>query len=259
MGAVLSLEQVGYRYEDAWALKDVSARVPGGRLMGVLGPNGSGKSTLLRIVDGLLQPQEGCIRLEGRCLKDLSRLEVARCVAMVSQESHFQFSFSVTEVVLMGRFPHLRRLQFEGDRDRAAAREALRATNTLELADRDIHALSGGERQRVMIARALAQEPSVLLLDEPTSFLDLKHKREIFRLAACLAHDGGLCVVVVSHDLDLASQYCDRLLVLKEGRVIAAGTPRDVLTPETVEAVFECPVLVDAHPDTGRPRVTMAY
>ncbi|MFO7785476.1 MAG: heme ABC transporter ATP-binding protein [Thermodesulfobacteriota bacterium] len=257
MDAILSVEQAGYRYGDAWALKDVSLKAFSGEMLGVLGPNGSGKSTLLRIMDGLLEPHEGCVRLDGRLIRDLSRTEVARTVAMVSQESHFQFSFSVMEVVLMGRFPRMGRLQFEEERDWIAARKALQATNALDLADRDIHALSGGERQRVVIARALAQEPSVLLLDEPTSFLDLRHKREIFQLAASLAGDAGLGVVVVSHDLDQASQYCDRLIVLKQGLVVAEGPPRDVLTPETIEAVFDCPVRVDAHPDTGRPRVTM--
>ncbi len=257
MDTILSVDKAGYRYDDTWALRNVSLKAWAGELLGVLGPNGSGKSTLLRIMDGLIAPQEGQVRLKGRILRELSRFELARSVAMVSQENHFQFSFSVMEVVLMGRFPHMRRLQFEGERDWVAARKALQATNTQDLAGRDIHALSGGERQRVLIARALSQEPCALLLDEPTSFLDLKHKREIFRLARSLAQDAGLGVVVVSHDMDLAAQYCDRLLVLKEGRVVAMGAPGDVLTVETIGTVFDCPVRVDAHPDTGRPRVTM--
>lgn len=257
MDAILSVEHAGYGYGDAWALRDVSLTVRSGGILGVLGPNGSGKSTLLRIMGGLISPQEGMVWLQGRPLEDLSRVEVARSVAMVSQEIHFRFSFSAIEVVLMGRFPHLRRLQFEGEQDWNEAIAALRATDALDLAERDIHALSGGERQRILIARALAQKPSVLLLDEPTSFLDLKHKREIFRLIASLAQGAGLGVVVVSHDLDLASQYCDHLFVLKQGRVVASGSPLDVLTPETIKAVFDCPVLVDAHPNTGRPRVTM--
>ena len=257
MDAILSVEEAGYRYGMAWALKGVNAEVRGGELLGVLGPNGSGKSTLLRVMDGLLTPQEGAVRLRGRSLEALSRRGVARQVAMVSQETQFRFAFSALEVVLMGRFPHLRRLQFEGERDWEEARAALEATNALDLAHRDIHALSGGERQRVLIARALAQKPAVLLLDEPTAFLDLKHKREVFRLTASLARGEGLGVAVVSHDLDLASQYCDRLLVLKEGRVVAAGTPAEVLTPGTIQAVYDCPVRVDAHPDTGRPRVSL--
>lgn len=257
MGPILSLENAGYRYGDLWALRDVSVEVGRGELLGVLGPNGSGKSTLLRLMDGLLFPHAGRVRFRGEPLEDFPRAEVARRVAMVSQESHFQFSFSVLEVVLMGRFPHMRRLQFEGTHDLDVARKALEATNTPDLAERNIHAVSGGERQRVLIARALAQEPEVLLLDEPTAFLDLRHKREVFRLMASLARDAGLGVVVVSHDIDLASQYCGRVLVLQEGRVVESGPPEDVITAGIIGRVFDCPVRVDAHPDTGRPRVTM--
>lgn len=257
MGTILNAERAGCRYGETWALKDVTLEVRRGELLGVLGPNGSGKSTLLRLMDGLLSPDEGRVWFRGRPLEGLPRAEVARRVAMVSQESHFQFSFSVMEVVLMGRFPHMRRLQFEGAEDLAAARKALEATNALDLSDREIHAVSGGERQRVLIARALAQEPEVLLLDEPTSFLDLRHKREIFRLMASLAQDAGLGVVVVSHDIDLASQYCGRVLVLREGRVVESGPPEAVITAGTIGRVFDCPVRVDGHPDTGRPRVTL--
>jgi iron complex transport system ATP-binding protein len=257
MDTLLSVEKAGYRYGDTWALRTVSLEAAGGELLGVLGPNGSGKSTLLRVMDGLADPHEGAVRLNGRPLRDLSRFELARSIAMVSQENHFQFSFLVMEVVLMGRFPHMKPLQFEGEKDRAAALKALEATGTLHLANRDIHTLSGGEKQRVLMARALAQEPSMLLLDEPTAFLDLKHKREIFRLASSLAGDAGMGVVVVSHDMDLASQYCDRLLILKEGRVVAGGRPEDVLTPSMIEEVFDCPVLVDTNPGSGRPRVTV--
>ncbi len=257
MGKVLSVERAGYRYADTWALKEVSVDVGAGELLGVLGPNGSGKSTLLRLMDGLLLPREGLVRFQGRSMDRFSRAEVARNVAMVAQESHFRFSFSVLEVVLMGRFPHMRRLRFEGEHDLATARRALEATGALELEERDIHAVSGGERQRVMIARALAQEPSVLLLDEPTSFLDLRYKREIFRLTASLAREQGLGVVVVTHEIDLAAQYCDRMLVLKDGRVVRTGPPEDVVTAETIESVYDCPVLVDAHPGTGRPRLTL--
>jgi iron complex transport system ATP-binding protein len=257
MGPILTLENAGYRYGDMWALQEVSVEVGRGELLGVLGPNGSGKSTLLRLMDGLLSPYAGKVRFRGQSLEDLPRAQVARQVAMVSQESHFRFSFSVLEVVLMGRFPHMRRLQFEGTHDLAVARKALEATNALDFADRDIHAVSGGERQRVLIARALAQEPEVLLLDEPTAFLDLRHKREIFRLMDSLVRNAGLGVVVVSHEIDLASQYCSRVLVLQEGRVVESGPPETVITAETIGRVFDCPVLVDGHPDTGRPRVTM--
>ena len=157
----------------------------------------------------------------------------------------------------MGRFPHLKRLQFEGKKDLDAALNSLKLTHTLDMAERSIHELSGGERQRVLIARALAQEPKVILLDEPTSFLDLKFKREIFRLIALLSKERGLSVVVVSHDIDLISQYCHRLVMLKDGLIFAEGKPDEVITTSNIETVYECPVLVDRNPMSGRPRVSV--
>jgi iron complex transport system ATP-binding protein len=182
---------------------------------------------------------------------------VARRIAMVSQEHHFRFPFSVLQVALMGRFPHLGGLQFEGSEDMAVVRNALEATRCLELAGRSIHELSGGERQRVLIARALAQEPRLILLDEPTSFLDLKFKREIFRLIARLGGESGASILVVSHDIDLVSQYCTRVLLLKGGRIHSIGDPARVINSPNLEAVFECPVRVEKNPLTGRPRVNL--
>ena len=195
--------------------------------------------------------------MQGRRYQDLKRSELARDVAMVAQENYFRFSFTVLEVVLMGRYPHVKRLQFESRRDLDVACSALKVTQSMDLADRPIHELSGGERQRVLIARALAQEPRVILLDEPTSFLDLKFKREVFRLISSLSRDRGLSVVLVSHDIDLAAQYCSRLIMLKEGEVYTAGTPEDVVTAEHIHSVYECPVLVDTNPQTGRPRTSV--
>jgi iron complex transport system ATP-binding protein len=157
----------------------------------------------------------------------------------------------------MGRFPHLGRLQFEGDKDLRIALNALRATHSLELAERSIHELSGGEKQRVLLARALAQEPSAILLDEPTSFLDLKYKKEIFDLIAGLTRQKGLSVIMVSHDIDLVSQYCHRIVMLKHGSVHLAGTPEQVLDAESIETVYECAVLVDKNPLTGKPRISL--
>jgi iron complex transport system ATP-binding protein len=176
---------------------------------------------------------------------------------MVAQESHFRFSFSSLEVVLMGRFPHLGRLQFEGEKDLEVAIDALTSTHALALADRSIHELSGGEKQRVLIARALAQEPRIILLDEPTSFLDLKFKREIFQLISTLILEKGLSAVVVSHDIDLASQYCHRVVMLKDGSIYDMGEPAQVITADNIEAVYDCPVLVDSSPATGKPRVNL--
>ena len=257
MGQVVNMRGVSYRYGDSWALKDLDLEVGQGELMCILGPNGSGKSTLLKLVDGIFYAQEGEITIKGRPVKGYSRAALAREVAMVSQESHFHFFFSSIEVVLMGRFAHLRRFQFEKEHDLDIAVEALEATDCIGLSERPIHELSGGEKQRVLIARALAQEPSIILLDEPTSFLDLKYKREIFQLLASLAHEKGLCIMAVSHDIDLASQYCDRMVMLKQGRIHSMGVPEEVIVTSNVEAVYECPVIVDKNPATGSPRVNL--
>jgi len=257
MEPILTLKNVGFRYGPIQALKGINLRVHAGEVLGVLGPNGSGKSTLLKVMDGILVPQEGEIFIEDRPLASFGRSHLAREVAMVAQESHFRFSFSTLEVVLMGRFPHLKRLQFEGKRDMEVVLDALKATHTLEFAERSIHELSGGEKQRVLIARALAQEPRVILLDEPTSFLDLKFKREIFQLISSLSLTKGLSVVVVSHDIDLTSQFCRRVIMLKNGSIYRIGKPDDVITRTNIETVYECPVLVDKNPATGRPRVSL--
>jgi iron complex transport system ATP-binding protein len=187
----------------------------------------------------------------------LKRGEIAKVVAMVAQENFFIFAFSVLEVVLMGRFPHLGRLQFESNKDLAIAVNALRATHSLELSERSIHELSGGEKQRVLLARALAQEPGAVLLDEPTSFLDLKYKKEIFDLIAGLTKEKGLSVVIVSHDIDLVSQYCHRIVMLKNGSVHLAGTPDQVIDAASIESVYDCAVFVDKNPLTGKPRVNL--
>lgn len=257
MGPILTLEDIALWYGPIPALDSINLQVEGGEMLGILGPNGSGKSSLLKVMCGLLSPSAGDVLIRGSALRKLDRAEIAREIAMVSQESHFQFSFSVTEVVLMGRFPHLGKLQFEGKHDLEVVREALQATQCLELADRSIHELSGGERQRVVIARALAQEPKLLLFDEPTSFLDLRFKREIFQLINTLSRKNGIGVVVVSHDLDLAAQYCSRIAMLKGGSIYKQGTPEQVITSSNVESVFDCPVQVDKNPITRKPRVSV--
>ena len=257
MEPVLSLKKVGFRYDSLWAIRDLDLGVKPGELLAVLGPNGSGKSTLLKVVDGILTPQEGEVLLKDRPVSRYTRSDLAKEVAMVAQETHFYFSFSALEVVLMGRFPRLGRFQFESKRDMEAASRALKATHCLHLAERPIHELSGGEKQRVLLARALAQEPTVILLDEPTSFLDLRYKKEIFDLISSLTHERGLSVMVVSHDIDLASQYSDQMVMLKDGRVYPTGAPDKVITASNIQAVYECPVIVDKNPVLGSPRVSL--
>jgi iron complex transport system ATP-binding protein len=257
MEPILTLRKVGFRYGSSWAVKGMDLDVFPGEMLGILGPNGSGKTTLLKLLDGMLLPHEGEVRVRGKSMVDLKRGDVAKVVAMVAQENFFRFDFSVLEVVLMGRFPHLGKLQFEGDRDLKIAGNALKATHSLDLSERSIHELSGGEKQRVLLARALAQEPGVILLDELTSFLDLKYKKEIFDLIAGLTREKGLSVAVVSHDIDLVSQYCHRIVMLKNGSVYLAGTPDQVINDASIETVYACAVIVDRHPVTGKPRVSL--
>ena len=253
----MNLKNIGYHYGQDWSLKGISLSIKPGEIFGIIGPNGSGKSTLLKIMDGLIKPKEGEIIIGDTPFHDMKRPDFARQVAMVAQENHFRFSFTSLEVVLMGRFPHLKRLQFEGKKDMDIAFNALKATQTVHLAGRSIHDLSEGEKQRVFIARALAQEPKIILLDEPTSFLDLKFKREVFLLISSLCKEKNLSVALVSHDIDLVAHYCHRVIMLKNGKVYAEGTPDEVVTASNIEGVYDCPVMVDKNPLSGRPRVNI--
>ncbi len=257
MEPILKLNNIGFKYDDKQVLKDISLAVNAGEILGILGPNGSGKSTLLRVMDGILSPEAGEIDINGKSYRSLKRSALAREVAMVAQENHFRFTFTCIEVVLMGRFPHLKKLQFEDHNDLKIAMESLKATHALDFAERSIHDLSGGEKQRVLIARALAQEPRIILLDEPTSFLDLKFKREVFKLISSLSREKGLGVAIVSHDIDLVAQYCSKIILLKNGTIYRAGDPDSVITAENIEDVYECPVLVDQNPLSGKPRVSV--
>jgi len=238
-------------------LREVSLSVARGQFLGVVGPNGSGKSTLVRTLSRVLAPVAGRVLLDGIDVYGMGARELARRVAVVPQDSRVHFDFSVREVVLMGRAPHLSRLGIERPRDYVIAEECMELTQTTAFADRAITSLSGGERQRCMMARALAQRPDVLLLDEPTAHLDINHQIEILDLARGLTGEQGLATLVVLHDLNLACQYCDRLVLLAGGGVSAEGAPREVVTEERVRAAYGTDVQVRAHPTTGRPYVTL--
>jgi iron complex transport system ATP-binding protein len=237
--------------------------VAAGEILGVIGPNGSGKTSLLKLLAKLLRPQEGMMRLFGEALEGMPQPAVARSAALVPQDSQQSFPFTVAETVLMGRFPHRRRggpvwgFGWEKAEDLALAERAMGEMDVAHLRDRLLSDVSGGERQRAIIARALTQEPRVLLLDEPTAFLDLHHQLDICDILCRLKEERGLTVVLVSHDLNLASQYCDRLLLLKEGRVSCLGRPDEVIREEVLGPVYQCRVLVDRHPLSGLPRVTL--
>lgn len=257
MGEVLRVQGLCFGYENGLLLDHISFHVERGTLLGVIGPNGSGKSTLLRLIDGILLPQKGKIDLLGKPIERFGRKELSKVVALVCQEIHFRFAFSALEVVLMGRFPHLSGFQLEGRRDLEIAKEAMRLTNTLYLAKRGIHELSGGERQRVLLAMALAQEPTLLLLDEPTSFLDPRYKIEIFSLIKALIKEKGLSGIVVTHDLDLSAQFCDSFLLLKDGKILAQGAPERVLSRENLALLYGCDAVVDQNPVTKSVRISL--
>jgi iron complex transport system ATP-binding protein len=251
--AALDVRGLSVAYGPRQALRDVSLVLPEGQLLGLVGPNGSGKTTLIRAVSGVVAPQDGRIRLDGADALGLSAREMALRVAVVPQNPHLPPAFTALELVLMGRTPHLRLLQGEGQADLEAARRAMLATETWELAERRVGELSGGERQRVLVARALAQETPLLLLDEPTAHLDIGHQAATLRLMAQLCRSEGKAVLAAVHDLTLAGQFCHRLVMLHQGRVVAEGSPRAVLTPERLRQVYGASVHVLPHPLTGRP------
>jgi iron complex transport system ATP-binding protein len=249
---IVTVAGATHRYPGAAApaLEGVSFEARPGEFVGILGPNGAGKSTLIRIVAGLVHAGEGTVRLAGLDPARAPRRAVARACALVPQEPRIAWPFTVREVVMMGRAPHQGLLAVADRFDRGAVEGALDACDLRALADRRLDALSGGERRRVFFARALAQEPRVLLLDEPTAFLDLGHQVAAMRMAQ-LAARGGLCVLAVLHDLNLAAASCDRVVVLSRGRVVAEGRPAEVLTADRVREVWEVEVWRGENAATG--------
>ena len=234
-----------------YVLKNVSLTADRGDLIGILGPNGSGKTTLLKILAGALLPQAGGVTLEGRSLSEWSQREIARRVALVPQETHAPFDFSVLEIVLMGRFPHLGAFALEGPEDLAIAHRALAETGTAEFSERLFNTLSGGEKQRVVIASALAQSPQLLLLDEPTASLDVGHQIEVQTLLRRLNADSGVTMVLSTHDLNLAAALCRRLILIRNGQVIASGSTDNVLTKATVRELYGVDADVEHHARAG--------
>jgi iron complex transport system ATP-binding protein len=246
----------GYRSRAYQVLDRVSVDIERGDLVGIIGPNGSGKTTLLKLLAGTLSPVTGTVALEDRSLTSWSRRQVARRIAYVPQETHTSFDFSVLDIVLMGRYPHLDRFALEGPEDVAAARRALAATDASAFEMRAFATLSGGEKQRVVIAGALAQSPELLLLDEPTASLDIGHQLEVAALLARLNREQGVTMVLSTHDLNFAASLCRQLVMLRAGRVLASGPTRDVLTRESVRALYDVEVDVGWHERAGHVTVT---
>lgn len=232
-------------------LAGVSLAVASGTVVGLLGPNGSGKTTLIKLVSGLFAPQSGEILVAGRRIKDLSRRELARRIAVVPQETRPTFDFSALDMVLMGRYPHLGPFTLEGPEDVAAARAALDATGALALERRTFGTLSGGEKQRVIIAAALAQASDALVLDEPTTALDLHYQFEVTSVLRRLNAELGTTLLVCTHDLNFAAAVCDEVVMLKQGRVLAQGPTGDTLTASNIRKVYDVDADVQRHPGAG--------
>ena len=251
---LLDAQGVAFAVEAKKILDGVSVTSGAGEFIGLVGPNGAGKTTLIKCISGLLAHSQGAVHLDRRDLARMSPRDVARVVAHLPQNTVVDFGFTSLEVVLMGRNPHLGPFQLEGTRDYEVARAGMKFTDTEWLSGREINTLSGGERQRVLIARALAQEPRLLLLDEPTTNLDIQHQLQVMDLVRSLVDD-GLAAVAAMHDLNMASSYCDRIYVMSQGQVVASGTPAEVLMPDLIRRVFGVGVTIDYAHHTGKPRL----
>lgn len=248
-------ERLGFGYPGHRVIDALDARFLPGRLSGIIGPNGSGKTTLIRLMSGALKPDSGRVLLDDQPVGELRGQALARKIAVVPQKSHLGFDFSVLDVVLMGRQPYIGRFSREKSEDLELAREAMRMTGVEHLEKRSVTALSGGEWQRVIIARALCQATPVMLMDEPISSLDIRHQLEVLNLARRLAHEKQVCVVCVLHDLNLAANFCDELLLMKAGKKVAQGRPEQVLVRDTLRSVYgiEAGILRDELGMTVRP------
>jgi len=256
---LLQARDILVQYGERTVLADVSFDLGEGRVLALLGANGAGKTTLVRTLNGTVPLTAGGVTLNGKHLADLSRREIASRVAVVAQETETRFPVTVLEFVLAGRFVYGGKFGWEREADVEAATRALRDCDLNEYASRLMNELSGGERQRVVLARALATDARILLLDEPTANLDLAHQAMMFRLIRERCDSCGASAVVITHDLNLASGFADQILMLKAGRVAAAGSPSEVLTAENVRKVFDVDVVLDAHPVTGGIRVTSVF
>ncbi len=255
---MIAMDNVSAGYGSQLVLEDVTLCVAPGEFYGLIGPNGCGKTTLLRVVSGVLPLCRGEVRVRGTPLPLLGRRKLARTMACLSQDFSLDLPFTVRELVLMGRSPHLPRIGGETRKDRQIAQRAMELVDVPRLAERPVTEISGGERQRALIAMCLAQEPEVLLLDEPTSHLDIGHQLSVLDLIARLNRQLGMTILAVFHDLNLAAEYCGRLLVLDRGRVAGLGTPGEVLTAERIAKVYDAAVLVQPNPLSRRPQVVVA-
>ncbi|HKX28399.1 MAG TPA: ABC transporter ATP-binding protein [Blastocatellia bacterium] len=255
---MLELRQIDFGYRRC-IISGVTLEVHPGELVALLGPNGSGKSTLLNLANGALKPERGEVLFEGRPVLSMSRREVARNMALVTQSGEVRFPLTALEYALAGRFAHAGAAGFDTPRDIEIALQALRDTDAIQFAERRFNELSSGEQQRVVLARALAQEPRLLLLDEPTANADLKHQFSILKFVHDLTRENRFGALIVTHEINLAAQFADRIVLLSEGRLLATGTPEAVMTADLLSQLFGTPLLIDQHPHSGRPRISWMW
>ena len=257
MNRAITAKNLSHSFGENLVLKNVSFQVPKRDFFIIIGPNGSGKTTLMKIISGLLKPRNGELNILNRSIDQYHRKALARTIAFVPQMTFADFPFTVTEIVLMGRSPYLGMLGLEAKNDLEIANQAITFTGLENLAHRKLDQLSGGEQQRVFVARAICQEPDIILLDEPTASLDLAYQVRIMDLMEQLKNEKGITVVMVSHDVNLAAMYADHLLLLHKGQVLCQGLPDEVITYQNLEAAYGCTLLVDESPLGKSPRVTL--
>lgn len=247
---MIEVRNLNFSYGQKKILRNINLRVDSGEFMGIIGPNGSGKTTLLKNICRVLKPDQGVVLIDGRDF--YKPKELAQKLAMVSENGPINFDFTVSEVVLMGRAPFLRRFQREGKEDIEIAERAMAATDTLQFIERPITQLSAGERQRVFIAQCLAQMPKIILLDEPTNYLDINHRIKIFEIFSSLNKTKGVTILAILHDLNLASRYCDKLILMSEGEIFASGKTEDVLTAANIQGAYGIDVIVKRNETNGK-------
>jgi iron complex transport system ATP-binding protein len=250
---MIQVKDINFGYHDDLVIRELSFSIEAGEFVGIIGPNGAGKSTLLKLLDRILRPRHGFIKLDGKLLDHFNRKELARLIGFVQQDFSSAFNFSALDIVLMGRFPYQKPFAFDSSEDIEIARRVMNLTNCDYLRHREFMTLSGGERQRVVLASALAQEPKILLLDEPTNALDLKHQLHFYEILKKLNHEQGITILTVTHDINLAAQFCQRIMVMKNGEILADGITTEVLNKTTLQNVYDTPLEIIQHPNSRLP------
>lgn len=255
--SAVRIENLCFNYSQKQVLRDIAINVNKAEFNCIIGANGSGKTTLLRAINRFVKPKSGTIEVFNKPIADYSSRQFSKLLAMVTQDIPFDISYSVKDVVMMGRYPYRGPLGIQTKKDHEIGKAAMSFTDVEQLADRKIYELSGGERQRVFIARAICQEPEIMLLDEPTASLDLSHQISVMDLMEKLKNEWGITVIMVSHDINLAAMYSDRIILIKRGQVIQTGTPEEVINYKTLESVYGCPLLINKNPLGNFPQVSL--